>query len=61
VIEYDVMVFPHPWSQTKDPEYMVLPFAATTVLLAWFSVELVADALRRMRARRAMPQQSHAH
>jgi hypothetical protein len=55
VIEYDAMMFPHPWGQTKDPEYMVLPFAATTVLLAWFSVELVADALRRMRVRRAMP------
>ena len=51
---YDVMMFPHPWRQTKSPEYMVLTFSASTVLLVWCYVELVADALRRMRGRRAM-------
>ena len=55
VIVYDAMMFPHPWGQTKDPEYMVLPFAATTVLLTWCSVELVADAMTRMRVRHSMP------
>jgi len=55
VLMYDVMMFPHPWRQTKDPEYMVLPFAATTVLLIWCYGELAADGLRRMRARTSMP------
>jgi hypothetical protein len=55
VITYDRMMFQDLWSQTKSPKYMVLAFSATTVLLTWSSVELVADALRRMRARRAMP------
>jgi hypothetical protein len=55
VIVYDRMMFQDLWSQTKTPEYIVLAFSATTVLLTWFSVELVADALRRMRARRAIP------
>lgn len=55
VIMYDVMMFPHPWRQTKDPEYMVLPLAATTVLLIWCYGELVADGLKRMRARTSIP------
>jgi len=55
VIVYDAMMLQDLWGQTKSPELMVLTFPATTVLLAWCSVELVADALRRMRARRAMP------
>jgi hypothetical protein len=51
VIVYDVMIFQDLWRQTKVPEYMELAFSATTVLLIWCSVELPADALRRMRDR----------
>jgi hypothetical protein len=55
VMVYDAMMFPHPFCQPKSPEYMVLTLSATTVLLTWCSVELVADAVRRMRARTSMP------
>jgi hypothetical protein len=55
VIVYDVMMFPNPWGQTKDPVIIVVPFAATTLLLTWCSVELVADGLKRMRALRSTP------
>ena len=55
LIVYDAMMIRDTWSQTKTPEFMVLTFSATTVLLTWCSVELVADALKRMRARRSMP------
>ena len=52
VIRFDAMMFLHPW---RHLDYMVLTFAATTVLLTWCSVELVADALKRMRVRTSMP------
>jgi hypothetical protein len=55
VVMYDAMMSPHPWRQPKSPLYMVATFWATTVLLLWFSVELVVDGLERMRARRSMP------
>jgi hypothetical protein len=55
VIVYDVMMFQDLWRQAKAPEYMVLTFSATTVLLTWCSVELVADALKRMRAHTSVP------
>jgi len=55
VIVYDVMMFPHPFRRPGFPAYMVVTFSATTVLLTWCSVELVVDALRAMRAYRAMP------
>jgi hypothetical protein len=55
VIVYDVMMYPNPWSQIKAPVIMVVPFAATTLLLTWCSVELVADGLKRMRAVRSTP------
>jgi hypothetical protein len=55
VIVYDAMMFQDLQGQTKSPEYMVLTFSATTVLLIWCSVELVADGLRRMRAGRSLP------
>jgi hypothetical protein len=55
VIVYDEMMFQDLRGQTKSPEYMVLPFSATTVLLTWCSVELIADGLKRIRARRSMP------
>lgn len=53
VIVYDAMMIQDAWSQTKASEYMVLTFLATTVLLIWCSVELAANALERMRARRS--------
>jgi hypothetical protein len=55
VIVYDAMMFPHPWRLSENPIYMVLPFSATTVLLTWCSVELIADGLKRLRTRRSMP------
>ena len=55
VIVYDVMMFPNPWDQTKDPVIMVVPFAATTLLLTWCSVEFIADGLKRMRSRLSAP------
>ncbi|MGB8730990.1 MAG: hypothetical protein WCC99_07070 [Candidatus Sulfotelmatobacter sp.] len=33
VIVYDVMMFQDLWGRTKSPEYMVLAFPVTTVLL----------------------------
>ena len=51
VIIYDAMFF----QPSSSPDYMVLTFSAATVLLVWCSVELAADGLRRMRARRSMP------
>jgi hypothetical protein len=55
VIVYDTMMFPHPFRQPDFPEYMVLTFSATTVFLTWCSVELIADAIRRMRAWASTP------
>jgi hypothetical protein len=55
VILYDVMMLRDLWGHTRSPEYMVLAFSAATVLLAWCSVELVADALKRIRCRTSMP------
>jgi hypothetical protein len=55
VIVYDEMMFQDLRGQTKSPEYMVLTFSATTVLLTWCSVELIADGLKRIRAHRSMP------
>jgi hypothetical protein len=55
VIVYDEMMFQDLRGQTKSPQYMVLTFLATTVLLTWCSVELIADGLKRIRARRSMP------
>lgn len=53
LITYDASVlFPHPLSQ---PPYMTLTFSVSTVLIIWCSVELIADALERMRARRSIP------
>jgi hypothetical protein len=37
VIVYDEMMFQDLRGQTKSPEYMVLTFSATTVLLTWCS------------------------
>jgi hypothetical protein len=54
LIEYDATMFPHPW-RLSAPEFMVLLFAAATALLAWCSVELIADALTRMRLRSTLP------
>ncbi len=60
VIVYDVMMFPNPWGQTKDPVIMVVQFAATTLLLTWCSVELVADGLKRIRVLRStQPTEPH--
>jgi hypothetical protein len=55
VIVYDEMMFQDLRGQTKSPEYMVLTFSATTVLLLWCSAEFVADGLKRVRARRSLP------
>jgi hypothetical protein len=54
VIVYDAMMLQDLWGPTKSPIIMVVPFAATTLLLTWCTAELVADALRRMRTHRAM-------
>lgn len=55
VLVYDVMMFPNPWGQTKEPAIMVVPFAATTLLLTWCSAELVVDGIKRIRALRSTP------
>jgi hypothetical protein len=55
VIVHDAMMFPHPWRLSENPIYMMLPFLATTVLLTWCCVELIADGLKRLRTRRSMP------
>lgn len=53
LITYDVFViFPHPRSQ---PLLMTVPFSAATVLLLWCSAELIADGVKRLRARRSSP------
>jgi hypothetical protein len=55
VIVYDAMMIQDTWGPTKASEYMVLTFSVTTVLLIWCSVEFIADALKRTRARRSTP------
>lgn len=55
VIVYDSMMFPHHWRPSENPESMVLPFAVTTVLLIWCTVELIADAILRLRVRSTTP------
>jgi hypothetical protein len=54
VIVYDGMMIQDSRGHTETPEYMLLTFLATTVLLIWCSVELVSDAIKRMSARRSM-------
>src|SRR5882762_2951598 len=49
------MMFQDTRGRTKIPGYMLLTFSATTLLLTWCSVEFVADAIKRMRARRSTP------
>jgi hypothetical protein len=66
VIVYDLMMFPNPWGQTKESVIqesviMVVPFAVTTLLLRWCSVELVADGLKRMRALRSTTPPTEPH
>jgi hypothetical protein len=49
-ITYDIYVlFPHPFT----PFYMGLTFLISNVLLLWYSAELIADGLNRLRARRS--------
>ena len=49
---YDAIIFPHPW---REPQIMVVPFSASTILLLWCYAELVVDGLKQMRARRSAP------
>jgi uncharacterized membrane protein len=55
VVMYDEMMFPYPWRQPKYSEYMMLTFSVTTALLAWLSMELIVEGLRRMWARYSVP------
>ena len=51
LITYDVILL----RPGQASEYMAASFSASTILLAWCSVELIADGANRLRARRAMP------
>jgi hypothetical protein len=51
LVTYDVLFFPGP---LPHPHYMRLTFSASTVLVVWCCVELVADGVKRMHASRSM-------
>jgi hypothetical protein len=51
LIMYDIMLFVHP--EGRAPLNMTLTFPPATILLVWCYAELVANGVRRLRARRS--------